>query len=234
MLVSLAIVAVLMGILLPSLGRVREIARQTVCASNARQLGLGIEMFASGHHDYLPMSQFLDPNSPFGGRSVDTQQRRMVLLRFPHTPQLGAGRRSGQWDGVGKLFEEHLLTTPAVFYCPSHRGEHPLERYADRFDVRGTTEIISNYQYRGQGPNGQRRLFQLNGSVALVADALAGEDYFNHTSGFNVLVVDGSVNWFADPSGSLSTQLANTATAENDTAVGDTWGQFDGVNNSAP
>lgn len=234
MLVSLAIVAVLMGILLPSLGRVREIARQTVCSSNARQLGLGIEMFASDNDDVLPMSQFLDPDSPFGGRSIETQQRHMVLLRFPHTPQLGAERRSGQWDGVGKLFAQQYLTTPAVFYCPSHRGEHPLDLYADRFELTGITEIISNYQYRGQGPNGQRRLFQLNGGVALVADALAGEAYFNHTGGFNVLVVDGSVNWFADPSGSLATELANTATAENDTLVGDTWGRFDGLGTGAP
>ncbi len=237
MLVSLAIVALLMSILLPSLGRVREIARQAVCASNDRQIGLGIHMFADGNSGSLPMSQFLDPDSPYsGGRSVSVQQRNMYYLRFQRLPHVSGGREesSGQWDGVGKLFSHHLLPASAVFYCPSHRGEHPFERYADLFQLDGVPQIISNYQYRGIGPNGQKRLYQLSGGVALVSDALAGEEYFNHASGFNILRVDGSVSWFEDSSGSLSDQLADTAAAEDDTTVNEAWGRFDGQGVGGP
>ncbi len=236
MLVSLAIVALLMGILLPSLGRVREIARQAVCASNDRQIGLGIHMFADENKSFLPSSLFLDPESPYsGGRSADIQQRRMILLRFRTITHVGQGRESAApWDGLGKLFADQYLPASAVFYCPSHRGSHPLDRYADRFVLAGSNEIYSNYQYRGQGPDGQRRLHMLDSGVALVADALAGEEYFNHAEGFNVLSVDGSVSWFADAGGSLATRLADTETATDDNSVGLTWGRFDGQGLGAP
>ncbi len=236
MLVSLAIVALLMGILLPSLGRMREIARQAVCASNNRQIGLGVHMFADANSEYLPTSQFLDPNSPYsGGRSLGAQQRSMVMLRFRTMPHVGTGRgQLSHWDGLGKLFAERFLPASAVFYCPSHRGEHPLERYADEFDLAGVPEIFANYQYRGQGPDGQRRLHQLSSNVALVADAMAGEAFFNHAAGFNVLSADGSVSWFADVGGSLATQLAETATAVNDNSVREAWGRFDGHGLGAP
>jgi hypothetical protein len=237
MLVSLAIVALLMGILLPALGRVREIARQTVCASNSRQVGLGLRMFADDNQGRLPMSQFLDPNSVAGGggRSVAAQQRRMVLLRFPYVPHLGQGRSvGGQWDGIGKLFASEFLPASAVFYCPSHQGAHPHELYAPRFNQLGNSEIVSNYQYRGIGPEGQTRLDRLGSGVALVADALAGEEFFNHLRGFNVLVVDGSVRWFEDTGGQLAGELAETATATNDTLVGETWDRFDGLTVGGP
>ena len=237
MLVSLAIVAVLMAILLPALGRVREIARQTVCASNTRQVGLGLRMFADDNLGRLPSSQFLDPSSVAGGggRSVAAQQRRMVLLRFPYVPHLGQGRGAGgQWDGIGKLFSNEFLSASAVFYCPSHQGEHPHELYAQRFDPYGKSEIVSNYQYRGVGPDGQTKLDQLGSGVALVADALAGEEFFNHLGGFNVLAVDGSVHWFDDSGGQLASELAETATATDDTFVGETWRRFDGLNLGGP
>lgn len=233
-LVSLAIVALLMGILLPSLGRVREIARQAVCSSNARQIGLGVHMFAGENLGALPKSQFLNPNSQYGGRSVGTQQRHMVLLRLQLQQHIGSEGRTGLWDGVGKLYAESYIPASAVFYCPSHRGEHPIERYAESFSIDGHTQIISNYQYRGVGPNGQSRLHMLEGNVALVADALAGEAYFNHVRGFNILSVDGSVRWFADSHGALSSQLAETATAEDDTLVGDVWGRFDQTDSNTP
>ena len=56
--------------MLPSLTHVREIARRVVCASNERQIGLAINMFADGHGGRIPASVFLDP-SRVGGATVD-------------------------------------------------------------------------------------------------------------------------------------------------------------------
>lgn len=51
LLVVVAIVAMLVGLLLPSLGRAREAGRLAVCLSNQRQLGAGLAAYAGEHDD---------------------------------------------------------------------------------------------------------------------------------------------------------------------------------------
>ncbi len=54
LLVVVAIIAVLMAILLPSLGRARAQAQSTVCLSNLRQLGSGTLMYANDWSNNIP------------------------------------------------------------------------------------------------------------------------------------------------------------------------------------
>jgi prepilin-type N-terminal cleavage/methylation domain-containing protein/prepilin-type processing-associated H-X9-DG protein len=54
LLVVISIIALLIGILFPALGAVRETARQMKSASNMRQIGLGIEMYARDHDGRFP------------------------------------------------------------------------------------------------------------------------------------------------------------------------------------
>ena len=56
LLVVVSIIALLIAILLPSLGRAREQARQTVCLSNLKQLAAGTAMYMTDHLDRLPIS----------------------------------------------------------------------------------------------------------------------------------------------------------------------------------
>ena len=54
LLTVIAIIAILAGLLIPAVNRVRVSARQSVCASNMRQIGLALHMFANDHNGRLP------------------------------------------------------------------------------------------------------------------------------------------------------------------------------------
>ncbi|MEX0744129.1 MAG: prepilin-type N-terminal cleavage/methylation domain-containing protein [Phycisphaeraceae bacterium] len=54
LLVVLTIMALLIGILLPALGRARETARRVVCLSNLRQMSAATHAYLTNHRDYFP------------------------------------------------------------------------------------------------------------------------------------------------------------------------------------
>lgn len=60
-LVVVAIIALLIGILMPTLARAREQARATVCLSNLHQIGTGAVQYANTYREYIPP---IDPKQP--------------------------------------------------------------------------------------------------------------------------------------------------------------------------
>ena len=54
LLVVMVIIAMLVGLLLPALGRAREEARRTQCRSNLRQIGLAMQMYANDNNGWFP------------------------------------------------------------------------------------------------------------------------------------------------------------------------------------
>lgn len=60
LLVVIAIIALLIGVLLPALGKARQAGRETICRSNLRQYGIGIEMYAGTYKEYLPAEGISD------------------------------------------------------------------------------------------------------------------------------------------------------------------------------
>lgn len=55
LLVTIAIIAIIAAILFPVFARAREKARQTVCMSNLKQLGIAWRMYADDHDETFPL-----------------------------------------------------------------------------------------------------------------------------------------------------------------------------------
>src|SRR5689334_12091709 len=76
LLVVIGIIAVLIGILIPVLGRARESSRATVCRSNLREVYHAIVMYANENRDLFP-DKFTMGN---------WNTRRLPGLRNPQDP----------------------------------------------------------------------------------------------------------------------------------------------------
>lgn len=65
LLVVIAIVAILLGILLPALSAARKQARDAICGSNLRQLGVGFLMYANDYEGRaMPLAYTSPPDDP--------------------------------------------------------------------------------------------------------------------------------------------------------------------------
>ncbi|MGC8553401.1 MAG: type II secretion system protein [Phycisphaerae bacterium] len=66
LLVVISIIAILIALLLPALGKARDFAEQTVCASNLRQIGTGIQAYADEYQDAILPASYTDGNTYAG------------------------------------------------------------------------------------------------------------------------------------------------------------------------
>lgn len=56
LLVVISIIALLVSILMPALGRARDLAKKTVCLTQERSLFLGLTLYTSDFNDFLPLA----------------------------------------------------------------------------------------------------------------------------------------------------------------------------------
>ncbi|HVZ93798.1 MAG TPA: DUF1559 domain-containing protein [Phycisphaerales bacterium] len=71
LLVVVAVMAILLGILMPALGKARESARSASCGSNLHQLALGLTQYLADYNDQLPQMRVDGAGAPVAGMQGD-------------------------------------------------------------------------------------------------------------------------------------------------------------------
>ncbi|MCG7851217.1 MAG: hypothetical protein MIO92_01710, partial [Methanosarcinaceae archaeon] len=99
-----AIIAVLMGILLPALRSAREQGKKAVCMSHVKSLITGIHAYAA---DY-------DGNIPASNKGHNAAWNFFAWLSFTNPPT---------WTCLGRLYGTGVIKNPEIFYCPSQKNE---------------------------------------------------------------------------------------------------------------
>ncbi len=196
LLASIAIIALLISILLPSMSRMKESARRVICASAVHQQGAALAMWADVRGRDLIPPTFAGHGAYDGVSKPDNDNFDLAETMCVRRLTLNNG---GAWDGLGKLYEYDFIDSAEGYYCPSHTGDHPYERYQTVWPNPGDQLIYSNYQYRGIPWEYQTHKFsQLGADVTLITDGMRTASDFNHVDGCNLLKADLSVRWYED------------------------------------
>jgi prepilin-type N-terminal cleavage/methylation domain-containing protein/prepilin-type processing-associated H-X9-DG protein len=88
LLVVIAIIAILAGMIFPVFARARESARRTSCASNLRQLGFALQMYAQDADETLPLYSYGTGPGGIDGYA-GTDGPRWGDLVFPYVKDTG-------------------------------------------------------------------------------------------------------------------------------------------------
>jgi prepilin-type N-terminal cleavage/methylation domain-containing protein len=210
-LISVAIIAVLVGLLVPTLIHARDAARATICAGNLRQIGGAWQLYISDH-DRFPRHD-MDPEWNYGGVTFRGIDRR---------PVLASDRPINHYLADEDEFSSQQFA--ALYRCPSDtgvflrggrkRGPSILEQGGTCYQVLGTSYLANQFLLSATSGPEQRALrvseVQVSPSRLLVlgdpewfyatraaSEPASAQAAFWHTypKAGNFLALDGSVHF---------------------------------------
>jgi prepilin-type N-terminal cleavage/methylation domain-containing protein/prepilin-type processing-associated H-X9-DG protein len=134
LLVVIAIIAILAAILFPVFAQAREKARQTQCASNARQVGLATNMYLQDYNETFPIG-YLNAFSTLG---------REIIWHFLISPYMGEGKFETYADGAN-----NQRPAPQVRSCPSATYRNALAySMSERIGGSGVMQSANNVRWQ--------------------------------------------------------------------------------------
>ena len=192
LLVVIAIIALLMAILAPVLHRARMQAQRVSCASNIRQIGTGISLYAQDFDGVIPPMNEVRP--------LQTEGHYTRWFKSA----------DATWWNVGFVFKAGILKDGKVFYCPSPDVRFKYKNYSKPV-FPSSSPLVSNpctrmsYMYNPvcvSLEDRQRKFRELSqlsaGETLLLVDSVL-DGSVAHMGGRNILVGDFSARLVYHP-----------------------------------
>jgi len=193
LLVVIGIIALLIGILMPTLARAREAANRAACLSNIRSLGQAFLLYANQYKGATLIGHISD------------EYQWNYTVNFADSSQTAVTH-------MGLLIDAKLLQTPKSYFCPSENDPQWLYATSENpWPIATIPSATAHHTRLGYGtrpgfswgkdgslPNPMPRLTRLK-NRAIIADLLIGPTYVKarHKTGINVGYNDGSAHWVA-------------------------------------
>ena len=124
LLVVIAIIAILAALLLPALSKAKQSAFKAQCASNLKQWGISVNLYAGDFGDRFPDSNLVNPSPNFGTAWVSPTFNTNFYPNYLYKNNTG-----NTTTGVRKQND--------VIYCPTDNWHRDYEAASGRTDLIG-------------------------------------------------------------------------------------------------
>ncbi len=196
LLVVISIIAVLMAIMMPALGRVREMAKITVCKTRLKNLSTATFAYASSSDGKLPIP-YWQSNS---NGTTSTWQSYVMKETDDAFSRPNKANYGTVVFGFGMLWRDKYLEEPEIFICPGIRSQDfnkpSMLRMLKNFDNDAICKRVdAQYSYvpltakplktaagHTYWPDA-KKVFQLSGSSAMALDKMRSVNNFVHIKG---------------------------------------------------
>lgn len=200
LLVVVGIIALLISILLPVLGKARSAAQSAVCLSNLHQLGLATAMYVDEHRGYLPYPTSTEGEEMLWFNVLDPY---LVKAADPSRSGVAGGRTYARFKQcpIYDTFSSDKDATGAQGTTREYSRTYKMNsmlRHNDPYSQAKITEAKdpANFVYIGDGVSmdttGDIPTQWENGQFSMeVNDSTQANPALRHSGGANILFVDG-------------------------------------------
>ncbi len=181
LLVVVAIIALLISILLPSLSRARELSKRLVCGANVKGIGTACKIYANDYYEQWPVVPFDEDTAirekkgiKYVGEIGETNIKPLLKREFISRTQDDSGGE-GPSTAISTtrcfwMFVRNGDVTPKQFICPSSDAiaddTNEIDRY---YDFKNIGHVSYGYQVPF-GPNDTRATENSDTRLVVVAD----------------------------------------------------------------